>query len=64
MNEKDKLILRLQNLKKNKSTSVTVDIEYLLGILQASSTVTEIRRVTPVELFRKVDVDGGGFNDD
>ena len=64
MNEKDKLILRLQNLKKNKSKNITVDIDYLLSILQIGGTVTEIRRVTPVELFRKVDVDGGGFIDE
>lgn len=64
MNEKDKLILRLQNLKKNKSKNITVDIDYLLNILQIGGTVTEIRRVTPVELFRKVDVDGGGFIDE
>jgi hypothetical protein len=63
MNEKDKLILRLQNLKKNKSNQVTLDIDYLLGILQAGF-VTEIKRVTPIELFNKVDVDGGGFRDD
>ncbi len=63
MNEKDKLILRLQNLKKNKSKSITVDIDYLLNILQTNNTV-EIKRVTPIELFRKVDVDGGGFNED
>ncbi len=63
MNEKDKLILRLQNLKKNKSKNITVDIDYLLNILQTNNTV-EIKRVTPIELFRKVDVDGGGFNED
>jgi|LauGreDrversion4_2_1035121.scaffolds.fasta_scaffold46525_3 hypothetical protein len=63
MNEKDKLILRLQNLKKSKSNQVTLDIEYLLNILQAGF-VTEVRRVTPVEMFNKVDVDGGGFRDD
>jgi len=63
VNEKDKLILRLQNLKKNKSKNITVDIDYLLNILQTNNTV-EIKRVTPIELFRKVDVDGGGFNED
>ena len=57
------MILRLQNLKKNKSKSITVDIDYLLDILQTNNTV-EIKRVTPIELFRKVDVDGGGFNED
>ncbi len=57
------MILRLQNLKKNKSKSITVDIDYLLNILQTNNTV-EIKRVTPIELFRKVDVDGGGFNED
>ena len=64
MNEKDKLILRLQNLKKNNCKNITVDIDYLLNILQIGGTVTDIRRVTPVELFRKVDVDGGGFIDE
>lgn len=57
------MILRLQNLKKNKSKNITVDIDYLLNILQTNNTV-EIKRVTPIELFRKVDVDGGGFNED
>jgi hypothetical protein len=64
MNERDKLILQLQNLKKSKSSSVTLNIDYLLGILQASVSAPEIKRVTPVELFRKVDVDGGSFKDD
>lgn len=63
MNEKDKLILQLQNLKKSKSTQVTLDIDFLLGILQ-TGLVTEVKRVTPIEIFKKVDVDGGGFNDE
>ena len=63
MNDKDKLILQLQNLKKSKSNQVTLDIDFLLGVLQ-TGFVTEVKRVTPIEIFNKVDVDGGSFNDD
>lgn len=63
MNEKDKLILQLQNLKKSKSRQVTLDIDFLLSVLQ-TGFVTEVKRVTPIEIFNKVDVDGGGFNEE
>ena len=63
MNELEKLVKQLQNLQKAKSTSVTLDINYLLGILSTMTTVQPVKQVTPIEIYRKVDVDGGGFKD-
>ena len=64
MTELDKLIKHLQNLQKSKMKKATFDVDYLLNILLgAVNTTTAPKEVTPVDIYRKVDVDGGGFKD-
>lgn len=64
MTDLEKLIIQLKNLQKSKAKSVTLDINYLLNVLNAVPTTVQVRHVTPVEIYRKVDVDGGSFSDD
>ena len=62
MTELEKLIWHLEKLQKGKSKSITLDIDYLLGILNAipSQRVT-VTRNEPV--VQQVNVDGGGFRE-
>jgi hypothetical protein len=62
MTELEKLIWRLEKLQKSRSKSITLDIEYLLGILYAvpSQRVT-VTKNEPVR--QQVNVDGGGFKE-
>lgn len=67
MTERDKLILRLTNLKNSKSSTITLGIDYLLSVLGSSSAVsTTITKQAPSTSNKKmkIDVDGGSFNDD
>ena len=61
MTEFEKLVKHLQNLQKTKTKKATFDVDYLLGVLGSLGTAQQ--SVTPVEIYRKVDVDGGGFKD-
>jgi len=60
MTELEKLIWRLEKLQKSRSKSITLDIDYLLGILYTipSQKVT-VTKNEPVR--QQVNVDGGGF---
>lgn len=64
MTEREKLILRLSNLKKNKSKEVTLGIDYLLNILGEPVLAVEVRKTEAAKKPSKVEVDGGGFNED
>lgn len=63
MSELEKLILHLEQLKKNKSKSVTLDINFLLGVLNSIPTQSVSVVKTPIEQKEKVIVDGGTFSD-
>lgn len=61
MTEVEKLILHLQNLSNSNTKKVTLDVQFLLEILNAlpkSDTNTAKKQVA--ELFN---VDGGSFHD-
>jgi hypothetical protein len=62
MTELEKLIWRLEKLQKSRSKSITLDIDYLLGILYTipSQKVT-VTKNEPVR--QQVNVDGGGFKE-
>ena len=62
MTELEKLIWRLEKLQKSRSKSITLDIDYLLGILYTipSQKVT-VTKNEPVR--QQVNVDGGKFKE-
>lgn len=64
MNEREKLILRLCNLKKNKSKDITLGIDYLLNILGEPMPAVEVRKTETVKQANNVEVDGGSFSED
>lgn len=59
MTEREKLILHLQNLLKSNTKSATLDIEYLLKILDALPNT--VRNTLTTKLDNVVNVDGGSF---
>lgn len=62
MTELEKLIWHLEKLQKSKSKSVTLDISYLLGIL--NTIPLQKVSVTKNELVvQQVNVDGGRFKE-
>ena len=62
MTEREKLILHLQNLLKSNTKSATLDIEYLLKILDALPNT--VRNTLTTKLDNVVNVDGGYFYDE
>jgi hypothetical protein len=62
MSEREKLILHLQNLLKSNTKSATLDVEYLLKILDALPKTVEDTLTT--KLDNVVNVDGGSFYDE
>lgn len=61
MTEHEKLILHLQNLLRSNTRKATLDVAYLLEILNALPNV-EVKQ--PVRLQNtQVDVDGGTFSE-
>ena len=62
MTEREKLILHLQNLLKSNTKSATLDIEYLLKILDALPNT--VRNTLTTNLDNVVNVDGGSFYDE
>jgi len=62
MTEREKLILHLQNLLKSNTKSATLDIEYLLKILDALPNT--VRNTLTTKLDNVVNVDGGSFYDE
>jgi len=62
MTELEKLIWRLEKLQKSRSKSITLDIDYLLGILYT----VPLQKVTVTKnepVRQQVNVDGGGFKE-
>jgi pantothenate kinase-related protein Tda10 len=62
MTEREKLILHLQNLAKSKTKSATLDVLFLLGILNALPK-EQLKPTAPRFDKIGIDVDGGGFSD-
>lgn len=62
MTEREKLILHLQNLLKSNTKSATLDVKYLLKILDALPKTVEDTLTT--KLDNVVNVDGGSFYDE
>ena len=62
MTEREKLILHLQNLLKSNTKSATLDIGYLLKILDALPNT--VRNTLTTKLDNVVNVDGGSFYDE
>ena len=62
MTEREKLILHLQNLAKSKTKSATLDVLFLLGVLNA---LPKEQPKPIVPRFDKIglDVDGGSVSD-
>lgn len=59
MSNREKLILHLQNLLKSKTKSATIDVVFLLEILNALPE-PEITKSFPLR-ETQLDVDGGKF---
>lgn len=62
MTDREKLILHLQNLAKSKTKNATLDVMFLLNILNAlpkEQTKPDIIRVDKISL----ELDGGDFSD-
>ena len=59
MSKREKLILHLQNLLKSNTKSVTVDVTFLLEVLNALPDI-EVKKSVPLR-DTQVDVDGGTF---
>lgn len=59
MSNREKLILHLQNLLKSNTKSATIDVVFLLEILNALPE-PEIKKSVPLR-ETQLDVDGGKF---
>lgn len=62
MTDRDKLILHLQNLAKTKIKKATLDVEYLLAILNALPPEPPKKSNPRIADF-ELDIDGGEFVD-
>jgi hypothetical protein len=62
MTDREKLILHLQTLAKNNTKNATLDVNFLLGVLNA---LPKEQTKPSLQKFDKlgVDVDGGHFYD-
>jgi hypothetical protein len=61
MTEREKLILHLQNLLKSNTNSATLDVKFLLKILDAMPATDH--NSSTINLDNIVNVDGGSFYD-
>jgi hypothetical protein len=61
MTEREKLILHLQNLLKSNTKSATLDVKFLLKILDALPATDY--NISSTNLDNVVSVDGGSFYD-
>jgi hypothetical protein len=61
MTEREKLILHLQNLLKSNTNSATLDVKFLLKILDAMPATDHNSSTTNLDNI--VNVDGGSFYD-
>ena len=61
MTEHEKLILHLQNLLKSNTRKITLDVQYLLEVMNSlPNTITS----TKPEINKAFNVDGGAFRED
>jgi len=61
MTEHEKLILHLQNLLKSNTRKITLDVQYLLEVMNSlPNTITS----TKPEINKAFNVDGGAFRAD
>jgi hypothetical protein len=61
MTDREKLILHLQNLAKTKVKSATIDVVFLLGILNA---LPKEQQPAPIRVDKiSLELDGGDFSD-
>lgn len=61
MTDREKLILHLQNLAKTKVKSATIDVVFLLGILNA---LPKEQQQTSIRVDKvSLELDGGDFSD-
>lgn len=62
MTDREKLILHLQNLAKTNVKSATIDVVFLLGILNA---LPKEQQQAPIRVDKiSLELDGGDFSDD
>lgn len=62
MTDREKLILHLQNLAKSKTKSATLDVMFLLNILNALPKEQVKEQVTRIDKI-SLELDGGDFGD-
>lgn len=63
MDDYHRLILKLEHLEKMNNKTISLDVTWLLALLRRCPPNPEPRKITPLELHRHIDVDGGGFRD-
>lgn len=63
MEDYHRLIHKLEHLQKTKTPVISLDVNWLLDLLRRCPPNPEPLKVTPLELHRHIDVDGGGFRD-
>ena len=63
MEDYQKLIHRLEHLKKTRTKAISLDVVFLLDLLKKCEPRTQAIKVTPLDLHRHIDVDGGNFTD-
>ena len=61
MSEYDKLVLRLYNLSTTGHEQVTLNVKYLLGILERQDPSPPVNGDSGLPVNVSVDVDGGDF---
>jgi len=62
MTDREKLILHLQNLAKTNTKSATLDVNFLLGVLNALPKEQPKQTVPRLDKIG-VEIDGGSFSD-
>ena len=62
MTDREKLILHLQNLAKTNTKSATLDVNFLLGVLNALPK-EQLKQTVPRLDKIGVEIDGGSFSD-
>lgn len=61
MDEYQRLIQRLEFLKKSQVITISLDVAWLLKML---TETPRPRKISVLEIHNRVDLDGGGFRDE
>jgi hypothetical protein len=64
MQDYQSLIHKLEYLQKSKTHTISLDVNWLLALLLKCPPNPEPLKITPLELHRYIDVDGGEFSRD